>query len=134
MIGLDLGADDYVVKPFPLPALLARIRAVRRRVQDRADSVLRGGELTLNRSTYVATFRGIEAGLSAREFSLMQALMERPGAILSRQQIETRIYGWGEEVQSNAVDVLIHGLRKRFGKDIIRNVRGAGWRVTDLDL
>ncbi|MFT4116408.1 response regulator transcription factor [Bradyrhizobium sp.] len=128
--GLDLGADDYIVKPFELRALLARIRAIMRRVHDRSNSLMSSKEITLDPSTYLATFRGIESTLSAREFSVMYALMERPGTILSRSQIESRIYGWSDEVQSNAVDVVIHGLRKRYGKDIIRNIRGAGWMVT----
>jgi DNA-binding response OmpR family regulator len=128
--GLDLGADDYVVKPFELRALLARIRAILRRVGDRANSLMSSREITLDPSTHVATFRGIESTLSAREFAVMYALMERPGTILSRSQIENRIYGWSEEVQSNAVDVVIHGLRKKYGKDIIHNIRGAGWMVT----
>jgi len=128
--GLDLGADDYIVKPFELPVLLARIRAVTRRANGRVVSLMTSAEITLDPSTQVATFRDIEQLLSVREFAVLQALMERPGQILSRSQIESRIYGWGEEVQSNAVDVLIHGLRKKFDKDIVRNVRGAGWMVT----
>jgi DNA-binding response OmpR family regulator len=128
--GLDLGADDYIVKPFERPVLLARMRAVMRRINDRALSLMTSAEITLDPSTQVATFRTIEHVLSGREFSLLYALMERPGRILSRAQIESRIYGWGEEVQSNAIDVLIHSLRKRYGKDIVRNIRGAGWMVT----
>jgi DNA-binding response OmpR family regulator len=128
--GLDLGADDYIVKPFELPVLLARIRAVTRRANGRVISLMTSAEISLDPSTQVATFRDIEHLLSVREFAVLQALMERPGQILSRSQIESRIYGWGEEVQSNAVDVLIHGLRKKFDKDIVRNVRGAGWMVT----
>lgn len=127
--GLDLGADDYIVKPFELPVLLARIRAVTRRANGRVVSLMTSAEITLDPSTQVATFRDIKHLLSVREFAVLQALMERPGQILSRSQIESRIYGWGEEVQSNAVDVLIHGLRKKFDKDIVRNVRGAGWMV-----
>jgi DNA-binding response OmpR family regulator len=127
--GLDLGADDYIVKPFELPVLLARIRAVTRRANGRVISLMTSAEITLDPSTQVATFRDIKHLLSVREFAVLQALMERPGQILSRSQIESRIYGWGEEVQSNAVDVLIHGLRKKFDKDIVRNVRGAGWMV-----
>jgi DNA-binding response OmpR family regulator len=128
--GLDLGADDYIVKPFELRALLARIRAIMRRASDRSNLLVSSKEITLDPSTYVATFRGIESTLSAREFAVLYALMERPGTILSRSQIENRIYGWSDEVQSNAVDVVIHGLRRRYGKDIIRNIRGAGWMVT----
>ena len=128
--GLDLGADDYIVKPFELPVLLARLRAVTRRANGRVVSLMTSAEITLDPSTQVATFRDIKHLLSVREFAVLQALMERPGQSLSRSQIESRIYGWGEEVQSNAVDVLIHGLRKKFDKDIVRNVRGAGWMVT----
>jgi DNA-binding response OmpR family regulator len=127
--GLDVGADDYIVKPFELRELLARIRAVRRRHNGQAQSLIAGGEITLDLATHRATYRGIEHILSAREFSLLQVLLQRPGAIFSRAQIEQQIYGWGEEVESNAVDVLIHGIRKRFDRDIIRNVRGAGWMV-----
>lgn len=129
---LDLGADDYIVKPFELGELLARIRAVVRRCTVKSNSVMTSQEITLNPSTYVAAYRGIESTLSAREFAVLQALMERPGAILSRSQIESRIYGWSGETQSNAIDVIIHGLRKRYGKEIIRNVRGLGWMVTKV--
>jgi len=128
--GLDLGADDYLVKPFELRALLARIRAVTRRTRDQSTSLITSKEISLDPSTYVAAFRGVETVLSAREFAVLYALMERPGTILSRDQIESRVYGWNEEVQSNAVDVVIHGLRRKYGKDIIRNIRGAGWMVT----
>jgi DNA-binding response OmpR family regulator len=128
--GLDFGADDYIVKPFELRELLARIRAVRRRHDGRARSLVTNGEITLDLATREVTYRNAEHIMSAREFALLEALMQHPGAILSRAQIEQRIYGWGEEVESNAVDVLIHSIRKRFGKDIIRNVRGAGWMVT----
>lgn len=131
--GLDLGADDCLIKPFELPVLLARMRAVMRRVNDRSLSLMAGKEVTLDPATQIATFRAVTHVLSGREFSLLYTLMERPGHILSRGQIESRIYGWGEEVQSNAVDVLIHGLRKRFGKDIVLNVRGAGWMVAKGD-
>lgn len=127
--GLDLGADDYIVKPFELRALLARMRAVMRRVSGRSQMLMMSAEITLDPATHEAAFRGRTHVLSAKEFSVLHALMERPGTILSRGQIEDRVYGWSEEIQSNAVDVLIHGLRRRFGKDIIRNVRGAGWLV-----
>jgi DNA-binding response OmpR family regulator len=127
--GLDLGADDYIVKPFELRELLARIRAVRRRHNGQAQSLIASGEITLDLATHRATYRNMEQVLSAREFALLQVLMQRPGAIFSRAQIELQIYGWGEEVESNAVDVLIHAIRKRFDRDVIRNVRGAGWMV-----
>jgi DNA-binding response OmpR family regulator len=131
--GLDLGADDYIVKPFELRELLARMRAVLRRHNGQARSLITSAEITLDLATHRAQYREAEHLLTAREFALLQALMQRPGVILSRAQIEQRIYGWGEEVESNAVDVLIHEIRKKFGKDIIRNVRGAGWMVVKSD-
>jgi two-component system, OmpR family, response regulator len=127
--GLDLGADDYIVKPFELRELVARMRAVLRRHNGQAQSLIASGEITLDLATHQVRYRSTEHILSAREFALLHALMQRPGAILSRAQIEQQIYGWGEEVESNAVDVLIHAIRKKFDKDIIRNVRGAGWMV-----
>ena len=127
--GLDLGADDYIIKPFDMRELTARMRAVVRRRAGTANPVLQAGTLALDLNTHELAYDGDSRILSAREFALMRALMERPGSILSRNQIEDRIYGWGEEVESNAVDVLIHSLRKRFGKALISNVRGAGWMV-----
>lgn len=127
--GLDLGADDYVAKPFDYAELAARIRAVARRHAGQAASKLVAGDISLDLATHEVSYGGISEVLSAREFALMHALCERPGTILSRSQIESRLYGWGEEVQSNAVDVLIHYVRRRFGRTIVRNVRGAGWMV-----
>lgn len=128
--GLDLGADDYLVKPYELRELLARMRAVIRRRDGAAQSLIgEEGVLQLDLGTREVLVRGVRAQLSAREFALLHALMERSGAILSREQLENRIYGWGEEVSSNAVDVLIHGMRRKLGPDTIRNVRGLGWRV-----
>lgn len=127
--GLDLGADDYLVKPFEVKELLARMRAVLRRHSGQAVSILATAEVELDLSSHEVTYRGHSEVLPAREFALMQALLSRPGAILSRTQLEEKLYGWGEEVESNAVDVLIHYVRRKFDKDIIRNVRGAGWMV-----
>ncbi|HEY1382005.1 MAG TPA: response regulator transcription factor [Dongiaceae bacterium] len=127
--GLDLGADDYLAKPFETRELLARIRAVLRRYGGSAVSVLSNGEIELDLATHEVRYRGKSLILSAREFSLMRALLDRPGTILSRTQLEEKIYGWGEEVESNAIDVLIHYLRRKFDKDVIRNMRGAGWLV-----
>jgi DNA-binding response OmpR family regulator len=127
--GLDLGADDYVLKPFELDELLARIRAVMRRKAGHAQSLIQAGEVTLDLATHSVTFREATETLSAREFALLRILAERPGVILSRSQLEERIYGWGEETESNAIEVLIHYIRKRFHKDVIRNVRGAGWMI-----
>lgn len=128
--GLDLGADDFVVKPFEVVEIVARIRAVLRRQAGHATSVIGTTDITLDMAAHELGYRGTSEVLPYREFALMRVLMERPGTILSRSQIEERVYGWGEEVESNAVDVLIYYIRRRFGKDIIRNVRGAGWMVS----
>jgi two-component system response regulator QseB len=127
--GLDTGADDYLVKPFDLDELAARIRALLRRQSGRTEPLIRLGELTLNPSTHQATLRGAELALTAREFALLQILLERPGVILSRAQLEEHLYGWGEEIESNAVEVYVHSLRKKLGADFIRNVRGVGYMI-----
>lgn len=143
--GLDAGADDYVIKPFDMNELLARMRAVLRRKSGMGTPVLENGLLRLDPATYeVWRLDGASADagghtecnteqegvrLSKREFALLYALMLRPGAILSRAQLEDRVYGWGEEVESNAVEFLIHALRRKLGSDAIKNVRGAGWMV-----
>lgn len=127
--GLDEGADDYLVKPFSISELQARMRAVVRRNQGAGDPILSNGILSLNPATYEVT-RGDETlTLSAREYALLHALMQRPGTVLSRENLEESIYGWNEEVASNAVEFLIHGLRKKLGKEAIKNVRGLGWMV-----
>ncbi|WP_035056337.1 response regulator transcription factor [Andreprevotia chitinilytica] len=128
--GLDAGADDYVLKPFEMGELLARMRAVVRRKAGNPNPVLSNGTLTLDPATREAGFDGKTCRLSAREFSLLHALMLRPGAILSRQELEDHIYGWQDEVESNAVEFLIHGLRKKLGAQVIKNVRGVGWLVS----
>ena len=127
--GLDLGADDYMIKPFEVRELIARMRALIRRRAGRATSTLTAGSVELDAETHELSHGDAKSVLSAREYALMHALMERPGRILSRQQLEERIYGWGEEVESNAVDVLIHSVRRKFGKTVILNVRGAGWML-----
>jgi two-component system response regulator QseB len=127
--GLDTGADDYLVKPFDLEELEARIRAVLRRQAGRAQPLLQQGDLTLNPATHQVLKGGTPVRLSSREFRLLQALLERPGAVLSRAQLEERLYGWQEEVESNAVEVHIHHLRKKLGAGVILNVRGVGYTV-----
>lgn len=128
--GLDLGADDYILKPFEMAELLARMRAVVRRQGGIAGPLLGGSALSLDPVTREASVNGKPTRLSGREFSLLQALMVRPGAILSRAELEDRIYGWNEEVESNAVEFLIHALRKKLGSAAIKNVRGVGWMIS----
>lgn len=129
--GLDGGADDYVLKPFEMAELLARMRAVLRRKGGNATPLLSNGVVSLDQATREASVKGnISMQLSNREFALLQALLIRPGAILSRSDLEDRIYGWGEEVESNAVEFLIHALRRKLGSDVIKNVRGVGWMVS----
>ncbi len=128
--GLDAGADDYLIKPFEMDELLARMRAVIRRHGGNSSPVMSNGAIRLDPSTREMEFERTSQRLSAREFSLMQSLLLRPGAILSRQDLEDRIYGWNEEVESNAVEYLIHSIRKKFGNAVIKNVRGLGWMVS----
>ena len=129
--GLDGGADDYVPKPFEMAELLARMRAVLRRKGGSAAPVLGNGEVSLDPVTKEASVQGgASVQLTNREFSLLHALLVRPGAILSRSELEDRIYGWGEEVESNAVEYLIHALRRKLGNEAIKNVRGVGWMVS----
>jgi len=127
--GLDAGADDYLVKPFDLDELSARVRALARRHGGRASPVINVGPLSLDPATHVVTLDGAPVALSKREFSLLHALMKQPGVPLSRAQIEESVYGWGEEVESNAVEVHIHSLRRKIGTERIRNVRGVGYMV-----
>lgn len=128
--GLDGGADDYVLKPFEMAELLARMRAVIRRKSGVAHPIMSNGVITLDPASREASTEGLTITLTAREFALLHALMIRPGAILSRQELEGRIYGWNEEVESNAVEFLIHALRKKLGSAAIKNVRGVGWMVS----
>jgi two-component system OmpR family response regulator len=131
LAGLDAGADDYVLKPFEMEELLARMRAVLRRVSGVATPILGTGSLSLDPATREARVADLPpVRLSNREFALLLALLVRPGAILSRAELESRIYGWGEEVESNAVEFLIHALRRKLGNETIKNVRGVGWMVS----
>lgn len=130
--GLDAGADDYLVKPFDLDELSARIRALMRRHSGRASPVIEHGPLRLDPAAHEFFVNGIPVNLSGREFSLLHALLEQPGVPLSRAQLEERIYGWNEEIESNAIEVYIHSLRRKIGAEWIRNVRGVGYRVPEL--
>ena len=127
--GLDAGADDYLIKPFDLEELAARIRALLRRQSGRADPVIEVGQLTLNPATHEVRLEGCEINLSAREFALLRAFLDRPGAVLSRAQLEEKLYCWDDSIESNAVEVYIHALRKKLGSDFIKNVRGVGYMV-----
>ena len=127
--GLDAGADDYLVKPFELDELNARIRAVLRRHAGRAEPLLAAGGVTLDPANRRVMKEGAAVALSAREFAVLEALMAKPGAVLSRSQLEDRLYGWGEEIESNAVSVYVHQLRRKLGADFIGNVRGVGYFV-----
>ncbi|HYA66441.1 MAG TPA: response regulator [Burkholderiaceae bacterium] len=129
VLGLDAGADDYIVKPFELDELLARMRAVMRRHAGRSQSTIAVGNVTLNPATREVLRDGTSLALSAREYAVLEALMLRPGAILSRAQLEDRLYGWGEELESNAISVYIHQLRRKLGEGFIHTVRGVGYYV-----
>ena len=131
--GLDHGADDYLVKPFDLDELLARARAVVRRRAGRASPEIVYGALTLDPVKRRVVFRGASLELSAREFAVLEALMREPGAVVSRAKLEDSVYGWGEEVGSNSVEVHLHHLRRKLDAKLIRNVRGVGYRVARLD-
>jgi len=127
--GLDAGADDYVLKPYDLDELLARIRALLRRAAGRAEPVYEHKGVCINPATREATVQGMPVVLSAREWAVLEPLIARPGMVLSRQQLEDKLYGWGDEVSSNAVEVYIHGLRKKLGAEVLLNVRGVGYLV-----
>ncbi len=127
--GLDAGADDYLVKPFDLAELVARLRAITRRHAGRASATLEHRDLTLDPATHEVRRNGQLVSLSPREFALLHALLEHPGRVLSRAQLEERLYGWGEEVESNVVEVHVHSLRRKLGADFILTVRGVGYRI-----
>lgn len=127
--GLDAGADDYIVKPFDIDEVIARMRSVLRRAAGRGDSSIRHGDIRLDPVTRIVERDGTPVGVSAHEFAVLEALLQRPGAVLSRAQLEDRLYGWDEPIGSNAVEVYVHGLRRKLGSESIRTLRGVGYFV-----
>jgi DNA-binding response OmpR family regulator len=127
--GLDAGADDYIVKPYALDELLARIRALLRRAAGRAEPVYSHGKVTIHPATREVTVDGMPVVLTAKEWAVLEPLIARPGVLMSRAQLEDKLYGWKDEVSSNAVEVYVHGLRRKLGAGLIQNVRGLGYMV-----
>jgi len=127
--GLDAGADDYVIKPFDLDEVGARMRSVLRRAAGRGDPCIKHRGISLNPVTHAVERDGVPVLLSAHEFSVLEALLQRPGAVLSRAQLEDRLYGWSDPIESNAIEVYIHGLRRKLGSDAIRTLRGVGYFI-----
>jgi DNA-binding response OmpR family regulator len=130
--GLDAGADDYIVKPFDLDEVTARMRSVLRRAAGRGDPGIQHGDLRLDPVTRRVEREGVPVPLSSHEYAVLEALLQRPGAVLSRTQLEDRLYGWDEPIGSNAVEVYVHGLRRKLGSDVIRTLRGVGYFVPKL--
>jgi two-component system OmpR family response regulator len=127
--GLDAGADDYLVKPYDTDELLARVRALIRRSAGRGEPVIEHQGLVLNPATREATLQGEPLALSAREWAVLEPMVQRPGVVFSRAQLEEKLYSWKDEISSNAIEVYVHGLRKKLGADFIKTVRGLGYVV-----
>lgn len=132
ILGLDLGADDYLMKPFHVGELLARVRALTRRHGGHPSPVFTNGPLSLDPASREVRFHGSVCHLTGREYALLRALLMKPGVVLSRTELEAQIYGWDEEVESNAVEFLIHGVRRKLSPEVIKNVRGMGWMTPKI--
>ncbi|HLD84460.1 MAG TPA: response regulator transcription factor [Coxiellaceae bacterium] len=129
--GLDAGADDYLPKPFDLDELCARLRALQRRSKSRAQPILTYADISIDPAAHTVTFKNMPVELSRREFTLLQKLLENAGRVISRDQLNQTLYGWGENIDSNALEVHVHNLRKRFGTTLIRTIRGVGYIIKD---
>lgn len=133
ILGLDLGADDYLTKPFELDELMARIRVLERRQSGKSQNLLEMGHLSLDLASFTVKWKGELLDLQRREFTLIKKLAENPQQVFSRSQLEESLYGWGDGVESNTIDVHVHNLRKKISPDIIKTIRGIGYRIGKLD-
>jgi DNA-binding response OmpR family regulator len=127
--GLDLGADDYLPKPFEIPELIARLRVIERRLSTTQDSRIQVGDIALDTLSQQAYRDDAPVDLPRREYTVLKQLMENVGKVQTREQLETRLYAWGEEVSSNAIEVHVHHIRKKLGNDLIKTVRGVGYTI-----
>lgn len=127
--GLDAGADDYMVKPFNLDELNARLRAIIRRSVGRATPVIKHGDIILDPASHQVTYQGLPVGLSRREYAVLHVLLKNPGKVMPRNQLIDQLYGWDEEIDSNTLEVHIHHIRKKFNNRLIRTIRGVGYMI-----